>query len=103
MRRGTREGWQAIVEQWEASGESTKEFCERAGVNFCTFSTWRRRVAREKREIGFVEVGNRHPIGGAITGSKMRLVIGEMTLEIESPVDETGLQTVLAVLERRKC
>ncbi|MCK4515883.1 MAG: hypothetical protein KAU31_11525 [Spirochaetaceae bacterium] len=103
MRRGTREGWQAIVEQWEASGESTKEFCERAGVNFCTFSTWRRKIAREKRENGFVELEGAHSTVGGITGSKMRLVIGEMTLEIESPVDEAGLQTVLAVLERRKC
>lgn len=103
MIRGTREGWQAIVEQWEASGESTKEFCERAGVNFCTFSTWRRRIAREKREIGFVEVGSGYPKSGGITGSRMRLVIGEMSLEIESPVDEAGLQTVLAVLGRRKC
>ena len=103
MRRGTREGWQVIVEQWEASGESTREFCKRAGVNFCTFSTWRRRIAREKREDGFVEVGSRHPISGGIAGSKMRLVIGEMTLEIESSVDEAGVQTVLAALDRWKC
>ena len=36
--------WQALVEEFEASGLSQRAFCQEAGVSYGTFTRWRRRL-----------------------------------------------------------
>jgi hypothetical protein len=38
-----------------------------------------------------------------IGGAKIRVMIGEVTVELESPIDEAGVVAVLRAVERRAC
>ena len=38
------EQWQALLNQYEASGLSQRAFCQQAGLSYGTFSRWRRRL-----------------------------------------------------------
>lgn len=64
------EQWQALLDQYEASGLSQQAFCQQTGLSYGTFSRWRRRLlcdrplaetAGDAPEL-FVEVAN-HPAG----------------------------------------
>lgn len=43
--RRSREEWRAIVEKFETSGLSTREFCRREGVGAESLRRWRNRLA----------------------------------------------------------
>lgn len=103
MARGKREQWQAVVERWKASGLMTKEFCREAGVNYWTFSEWRRKLEPQRRRSGFVEVVGSEAMSRIGRGAKIRVMIGRVTVELESPVDEAGLAAVLRAVEHRAC
>lgn len=103
MARGKREQWQAVVERWKASGLLTKEFCREAGVNYWTFSEWRRKLEPQRRRSGFVEVVGSEAMSRIGGGANIRLRLGGVTVEVESPVDEAGLVAVLRAVEHRGC
>ena len=103
MARGKREQWQAVVERWQASGLMTKEFCREAGVNYWTFSEWRRKLEPQRRRSGFVEVVGNEVMSRIAAGAKIRLRIGRVTVEVETPVDEAGLEAVLRAVEPHAC
>ena len=103
MARGKREQWQAVVERWKASGLLTKEFCREAGVNYWTFSEWRRKLEPQGRRSEFVEVVAPEALSRNAAGARIRVRIGEVTVEVESPVDEAGLVAVLRAVEQRGC
>lgn len=42
--RRSPEQWQAIVDQFEASGLTRRAFCQQAGIAYGTFSRWRGRL-----------------------------------------------------------
>jgi len=45
MRKQTkREGWQAIIDGWVASGQSQKAYCAARGIVYSTFCYWNRRL-----------------------------------------------------------
>ncbi len=103
MARGKREQWQVVVERWKASGQSTKEFCREAGVNYWTFCEWRRRLQPQSPNTEFVEVMAPEAVRRIGGGAKIRVMIGEVTVELESPIDEAGLGAVLRAVEHRAC
>lgn len=53
--RRSKQEQQQIVEQCEASGLSTKHFCQREAVSLSSLQRWRQRTARS-RQAGFVEL-----------------------------------------------
>ena len=103
MARGKREQWQAVVERWKASGLMTKEFCREAGVNYWTFSEWRRKLEPQRRRSRFVEVVAPEAMSRIAAGAKIRVMIGEVIVHQESPIDEAGLVAVLRAVEHRAC
>ena len=104
MAKGRREQWQAVVERWKASGQPVKGFCREAGVNYRTFCDWRRRCAPQGwLSNGFVEVVATEAVSRIGRGAKIRVMIGEVTVELESPIDEAGVVAVLRAVERRAC
>ena len=44
--RQSREKWQQIVEQFQASGQSGVQFCKERGVAYASFSKWRQTFSR---------------------------------------------------------
>lgn len=98
--RGARE-WQALVDEYEGSELTIKEFCRRREISYWTFREWRRRLAEERSERYLVEIGPVAQPGG--TSGSMRLTIGLVTIEVGTPVDEANLAAVLRAVERSRC
>ena len=72
-------------------------------MNYRTFCDWRRRIAPQGwLSNGFVEVVATEAVS-RIGGAKIRVLIGEVTVELESPIDEAGVVAVLRAVERRAC
>lgn len=39
------EQWQSLVDQWQQSGQSAKQFCKEQAVGYASFCQWKRRLA----------------------------------------------------------
>lgn len=44
-RRST-EQWQSLVDQWQTSGQSAKQFCKDQQLGYASFCQWRKRLSR---------------------------------------------------------
>lgn len=44
--RRSAEQWQALVEQWQHSGQSAKQFCREQSLGYASFCQWRKRLAK---------------------------------------------------------
>ena len=55
-----RQHWGELVDRWQQSGQSVREFCRDAGVKEAAFYWWRRTLARCRRGRG----GDHVPAGG---------------------------------------
>ena len=93
--------WKALIQEYEGSGLTIKEFCRRRELSHWTFGEWRRRVAEEQPEAELVEIG---AVGqsGRSSGS-LRLTVGPVSIEIGTPVDEANLTAVLRAVQRSRC
>ena len=103
MTRRKPEEKRELVQRFEKSSMTMREFCEREGVSFYTFRGWRQ---AERQEL--VEVGRTVTAAGSTRASldrpvPVRLTIGEATVEVIPPVDEAVLETVIRVLGRCRC
>lgn len=43
--RRSAERWQALVAQWQQSGQSAKDFCRDHDLGYASFCQWRKRLA----------------------------------------------------------
>jgi hypothetical protein len=57
--------WQAVMEQWQKSGQSVREYCHIQGLKESAFYFWRRELARRSSEVD-----QRQPMGKASSGKK---------------------------------
>jgi putative transposase len=54
--------WQALVDQWQSSGQSAVRFCEEHGVGYASFCNWRKRLSDDQappavqREASFIDL-----------------------------------------------
>ncbi len=53
--------WQAVIDQWQNSGQSAVRFCEEHGVGYASFCNWRKRLADDQvspaeRETSFIDI-----------------------------------------------
>lgn len=106
MTRRKPEEKRELVERFEKSGLSMREFCAREGVSFYTFRGWRQAMKRDARDQELVEIGKRISAAGSTSleaRTSLRLTIGEATVEMMPPVDEAALETVVRVLARIRC
>jgi len=48
--------WRAIINRFEQSGLTIKEFCHKENLAQATFSKWRRQIRQESDLSGFIEL-----------------------------------------------
>ena len=61
--RRTPEQWQALVDQWQGSGQSMARFCETQEIGYASFCHWRKRFADNgvpRRRIGVHRTPSSH-------------------------------------------
>jgi len=108
MTRRKPEEKRELVQRFEKSGMTMREFCEREGVSFYTFRGWRQSIKREVKDEKLVEVGRTATAARSTSASLERATpvkvrIGEATVEVIPPIDEAALETVVRVLARSRC
>lgn len=83
--------WVELMTEQEQSGLSVDAFCQERGLGVASFHHHRARMRKEeKRQGGFVEI---QP-----SGSGLRLVCGQLILELDRDFDAETLKRFLAVV-----
>ncbi len=61
--RRTPEQWQALVDQWQSSGQSAARFCDAQAIGYASFCSWRKRLAgdqaspsAEDQDVSFIDL-----------------------------------------------
>ena len=67
--RRSRTQWADLIEQWRASGQTVREFCNARGLGYASFCQWRRRLEHAEAEPadsgpGFVDLSALSGTGG---------------------------------------
>lgn len=59
--RRSLEQWQALIDQWQDSGLSARQFCSEQAVGYASFCAWRRRRAEisvaSEPDARFIDLG----------------------------------------------
>jgi hypothetical protein len=94
----TIEEWQAHIEQQLASGKTQLQWCEENGIKVYKFRYWKKRLMSkldpDNDNINFVGIKP----AAVPRSSKMRISIGNATIEIDDDVNPVALSTVIKVL-----
>ena len=61
--------WQALVEQWQQSGQSARQFCREQELGYASFCQWRRRLTQDgdpasepgTQEASFIDLSSLGP------------------------------------------
>ena len=94
MAREAREVWAKRVEQWQASGETAKEFATANCLNVWTLRKWREKLARESRSSSSGGAPGRPQAAG-----KRRAVAAEGTLAFVEVLSGTAASAPTERLE----
>ena len=96
--------WTAWIDEWKRSGLTQRQYCEDNHLALATFSWWRKRLKKDgsRSSGGFVEI----PIERAVStvvgrGGSLSIGVGHYTITVNGSVDQSQLESVLHVLERR--
>ena len=61
--RRTPEQWQALIDQWQSSGQSAARFCDAQAIGYASFCNWRKRLAGDQasptaadRDVSFIDL-----------------------------------------------
>jgi len=90
--------WQNVIEIQKTSGLSIADYCRSRDIRTNVFYAWRRRI--QKRQIdkqGFIEL--RSSVSGTDTG--IRLVSGNLFIEVQRGFDPITFRSVLSCLTSR--
>lgn len=49
--RRTPAQWQALIDQWQQSGQPGTRFCKDNGIGYASFCKWRKRLSNEQVQI----------------------------------------------------
>ena len=70
--RKSRQQWQALISQWQHSGQDARHFCSEQGLGYTTFCKWQRRFAEPPTALDslspFVEVSTLMSAPTAVAG-----------------------------------
>ena len=101
--------WKKNLSGFWTSGLSLAEYCRRTQLNMKTASKWRNRFkALGDEEKSVEEILEIVPVKESLLGPKqqivsgIRLVLGDLHLELDRGFDETTLKRVLQILEERR-
>lgn len=88
--RRSAEQWQSLVDQWQLSGQSIKQFCTEQALGYASFCQWKKRLSRTESKTeanqpraanpSFIDLGS---LGSPQTGWHIVLSLGggvELTL-----------------------
>ncbi len=67
--------WKGKIAEWEKSGLSRKEFCEKNGLNRSTASYWFKKFLKADTEGGFVEIKPLSLISNSKEG--LKVIVGD--------------------------
>lgn len=62
--RRSAEQWQILIEQWQQSGQSAKQFCSEQRLGYASFCQWRKRLTSssgptdDQRESAFIDLSS---------------------------------------------
>lgn len=45
--RRSAQQWEALVEQWQASGQNASAFCRERNIGYASFCQWRKRLSQQ--------------------------------------------------------
>lgn len=98
----SKEEWYGVVARFESAKIPAKEFCRREGLNYWTFCGWRRRMRDESPPEQLVEVAPL-PLAGEAGAVRVRVNLGDSTVELECAADEQQVGAVLRALRSVSC
>ena len=56
--------WQALIAQWQSSGQSAARFCEAQAIGYASFCSWRKRLTVDQassitadQDVSFIDLG----------------------------------------------
>jgi len=107
--RQTAAEWSKVIAQWRASGETSKVFAARHGLNAGTLLWWSARLPKEGaggkrtkprvREPGFAEVRVRRGPTESARGRVEVVTRSGRVVRVEGAVDARALRAVIEVVE----
>lgn len=81
--RRTQDQWKAVVEQWQQSGQSARQFCEEHNLGYVSFCQWRKRLAKDlpgssQQDSGasFIDLASLASVSGSSSGWQIVLSLG---------------------------
>lgn len=77
--------WQAILEEYRASGVSARQFCTDKGLGYASFLNWRKRLAEDSNTdpVSFIDLSSlSQPAGTSSWHIELELGDG-MTLRLD--------------------
>ena len=90
--------WREVIETQKTSGLSIADYCRSRDIRTNVFYAWRRRIQkRQMDQQGFIEL--RSSVSGMDTG--IRIVSGNLCIEVQRNFDPTTLRSVVACIESR--
>jgi transposase-like protein len=105
---GKQARWLDLVQQWQRSNLSVREFCQHHQLSEPSFYSWRRVL----RERGLIDESGPAPAPAfvkltldakAVTASTIELVVGQRVLRVRPGFDADMLLELVRVLEEPAC
>lgn len=90
--------WQALIEAWQASGQTQRAFCQANELNYATFGYWLRKF----RQQGTVApAAPRRRTGAGFVPVVASPAVGELTIHLPNGIELRGVTGQnLAVVEQ---
>ena len=73
--RRSADQWRAIIQRYESSDLSQREFCSQEGLTLTSFTRWLRRFRSDNHQPGFVELQSEPPLPAAESHADWTVVI----------------------------
>lgn len=88
----------AVVAEWERSGLTMNEFCQRRGLNASTLGWWRRRLRGREEGNKAVELVEIRPSGTAAERAVEIVLANGIRLRVPVGFERRSLEEILAVV-----
>ena len=119
--------WRRHVEAWQMSGKSQAAYCREHGLGYYRFHYWKQKYgkapdhqrlrlvpvtglnadpltdASRRDEVPSSETGLINAEASSSSKSGIRLLVGEVTIEIDREFDDGALALAIAVLRSLRC
>lgn len=105
--------WQSLSDEWQASGEPQKKFCQRKGISYSQFVVWRSRIlaAEGKARTQLQTVKIKHSTISPNHASSVRsvepgvllILPNGIKISVSSNTQITTIKTVFAALGVTPC